>query len=166
MTAIVIRPYQNNDWPEVCRVHDWARVQELALGGVDPRAFRPMVEVAEADSFFVSETLVACLDDAVVGFASWDEAYLTWLYVDPAFQRQGIGRRLLGEALARIGSEAWTTMIAGNEPALALYRAAGMDVVKTLPSVIEGYSCLGLRLALPTSHMFDPAANKRAKPPA
>ena len=67
-----IRPYENVDWPAVCRVHDAARGQELALGGVDARAFLPMKEVARRDEFFDSETLIACEADRVVGLVSCD----------------------------------------------------------------------------------------------
>jgi hypothetical protein len=87
-----IRPYTELDWAAVCRIHDGARVQELAAAGVDPRAFRPMTEAAEADEFFDSETAVACLSDRVAGFVSWNGAYVTWLYIDSGTQRRGIGR--------------------------------------------------------------------------
>ncbi|WP_425616185.1 DUF6714 family protein [Anatilimnocola sp. NA78] len=157
---VLLREYTADDWPAVCQVHDAARVQELAAGQVDPRAFRPMLEVAKADEFFLSETLVACAGEAVVGFVSWNSSYITWLYVDPRQQRRGIGRQLLQAALDRIGGEAWTTTIAGNEPALSLYRSLGLELVKTMPSEIEGFACEGQRLALPTSRMRDPAARR------
>jgi GNAT superfamily N-acetyltransferase len=155
--TVVVRAYAPADWPALCRVHDAARVIELAHGGVDPRAFLPMEAAAGADGFFVSETLVACVDDDVVGFVSWRGAFVTWLYVAPGAQRRGVGRVLLHEALGRIGPEAWTTMLDGNEPALALYRAAGMEVVVTWPGDCEGYPCRVVRLALPGARMRDPA---------
>jgi ribosomal protein S18 acetylase RimI-like enzyme len=163
---VTIRAYAPCDWPAVCRIHDAARPQELAAGGVDPRAFRTMEAAAEEDEFFVSETLVARLGGGtVVGFVSWNGAYLTWLYIEPAYQRRGIGRRLLAEALVRIGPEAWTTLIDGNEPARSLYRAVGMDVVSTKAGHIEGFPASGLRMALPTSRMSDPAARRLAATP-
>jgi len=165
MPPTAIRRYSFVDWPAVCQVHDAARVQELAAGKVDPRAFRPMLEVAEADEFFLSETLVACpahIDEArqVLGFVSWHDSYITWLYVDPLQQRQGIGRQLLQAALDRIGPEAWTMMIAGNQAALVLYQSLGLEIVRSMPSEIEGYPCQGIRLALPTSRMRDPSARR------
>ncbi len=76
-----------------------------------------------------SQTVVACLGIAVGGFISWNAAYITWMYVEPTLQRHGIGWRLLQHALRQIGLEAWTDVIAVNEPALALYRWAGFEVV-------------------------------------
>ena len=161
---LTIRPYMETDWATVCQIHDAARVQELAAGGVDPRAFRAMTEAAEADEFFDSETAVACLGDRVADFVSWNGPYITWLYVDPSSHRRGIGRGLLERALQRIGPEAWTNMIAGNGPALALYRQAGFEIVRERPGDCEGFPCGAMRLALPTSRMRDPDARRR--PPA
>jgi ribosomal protein S18 acetylase RimI-like enzyme len=158
--APIIRPYTHLDWLAVCRIHDAARYQELAAGGVDRRAFRPMADAAEADEFFVSETAVACLGDDVVGFVSWNGPYLSWLYVEPGVQRRGIGWRLLQHGLRHAGADAWTNMLAGNEPALALYRRAGLEVVWTRASDCDGYPCTAMRLALPSSPMRDPNARR------
>ncbi len=159
---LVIRPYGRADWEGVCRVHDAARPLELAAGGVDPRAFRPMLEAAEGDEFFVSETAVACWGGALAGFVSWRGDYVTWLYVDPELQRRGIGSRLLAHALEAIGPQAWTNALAENEPAVSLYLRAGFEVVWRRASECDGYPCTAMRLALPTSRMRDPAARREA----
>jgi len=158
--TILIRPYVGDDWTSVSRIHDLARVGEIANGGIDSRAFRPMSEVAAEEEFFDSQTLVACAAGAIVGFISCNIAYITWLYVDPAHQRRGIGRRLLREAVARIGPEAWVNVIGGNQPAIALYQSVGMELVWERASDCDGYPCTTLRLALPTSRMHNPAARR------
>ena len=152
---MILRPYTPDDFEAVCAVHDRSRPYELA-GSTDPRGFRPMVEEADAEEFFVSETIVACIDDRIVGFVSFYDAYITWLYVDPEFFRQGIGRRLLAEAVKRIGPEAWVNTMGGYEAALAMYQSAGFVVVKEFASDCVGYPCTCARLALPTSRMSDP----------
>ena len=65
---------------------------------------------------------------------------------------------LLREAVRRCGPDAWVNTLAGNRAAVALYRSEGFDVVKAVPSDCEGYPCVSLRLALPTSRMHDPEA--------
>jgi ribosomal-protein-alanine N-acetyltransferase len=160
LPGMEIRDYTPADWPHVCRIHDAARAQELALGGVDLRAFRPMVDAAEGDEFFVSTTVVACSEDRVVGFISWNGTYISWLYVEPFAQGRGIGKRLLDYALQHIGPEAWTNMLTGNTPALRLYQVAGMETVWTRDSDCDGFPCRGMRLALPTSRMRDPNARR------
>ena len=154
---VTLRDYQPSDWESVCAVHDASRPDELR-GSVDPRAFKPMAEAAGEDLFFESETAVACEGEQVVGFVSFCNAFITWLYVHPLHYRRGIGRMLLREAVRRCGPQAWLNTLGGNAPAIALYRSEGFDVVKEIASECEGYPCVSLRLALPTSRMHDPEA--------
>jgi ribosomal protein S18 acetylase RimI-like enzyme len=156
---MTIRPYTEADWSNVCAIHDRARPRELA-GSADARAFRPMADVAEEEEFFESKTLVACIEDRIVGFVSFRDAYITWLYVDPDFHRRGIGKRLLSEALKHCGEQAWVNTMAGNQAAVSLYRSAGFNVVKSFPSDCDGYPCVCVRLALPTSRMHDPSVRR------
>jgi ribosomal protein S18 acetylase RimI-like enzyme len=154
---VSIRPYRDEDWPAVCAVHDAARPDELA-GSVDPRSFRSMAEVAGEELFFASETLVACEGTRVAGFVSYRGSYITWMYVAPSAYRRGIGRTLLREAMKRCGPKAWVNTLAGNAAAIALYLGEGFEVVKRIESDCEGYPCMSLRLALPTSRMYDARA--------
>jgi ribosomal protein S18 acetylase RimI-like enzyme len=155
----IIRDYCDDDWQAVCAVHDRARPHELA-GATDPRAFRPMAEEAEEEEFFDSRTLVACIEGRVVAFISFNGAYITWLYVDPDFHRLGIASRLLAEAMKHCGPQAWVNTMEGNAAAIAMYRKAGFELVKSFPSDCDGYPCTCLRLALPTSRMHDPTATR------
>ena len=81
---------------------------------------------------------------------------MSWLYVDPAYQRRGIGDRLMGEAMAALGGQAWTLTRLGNAPAISLYQKHGMQIVKSRLSDTWGDAYTELRLALPTSRKFDP----------
>lgn len=62
----------------------------------------------------------------------------TMLYVDPSQHRKGIGRALLIHAVERCGAAARTETLAGNEPALALYRSEGFEVVETRSGRLTG----------------------------
>src|SRR5215510_12728994 len=93
--CITMREYRDADWAAVCVVHDRARPDELR-GSCDPRAFVPLAtDQDDTASFQRSRKFVACVGEQVVGFVGIDGTYLSWLYVDPAYYRQGIGRRLL-----------------------------------------------------------------------
>jgi ribosomal protein S18 acetylase RimI-like enzyme len=153
-----LRAFVPADWDGLCRVYDSATLQELALAGVDLNAVRPMVEEETYDSFFAKERgIVACVDNQIVGFAAWqDGGYLSWLYVDPAFQRKGIGTKLLSQAMKSLGPQAWTLTKKGNTPAVILYQKFGMQIVKERQGQAHGYPHIELRLALPTSRRFDP----------
>ena len=79
---------------------------------------------------------VAVLDGVILGYYSLGDPahperydYLWHLYVDPAAQRQGVGRALNDAALAEIESRgatrAWLDVLRTNEKARAFYRALG-----------------------------------------
>ena len=151
----LIREYRDPDWPHICRIHDAARRDELR-GSCDPRGWRPMTEVADAEHFWDSKTWLACEgapEGPILGFVSveLENAYISWLYVDPAHYRRGIGRLLLRHALTAAGPHAWTHTLGGNTAALALYQREGFEVAKALISDCEGHPCVTVRLALPSS---------------
>lgn len=146
---IEIRSIKNKDWPGVIRVHDAARPDELK-GSCDPRAFVPLAEDPEFEELKSSRVWVAEEKDQVVGFTAVDGTYLGWLYVDPDCYGRGIGRALLRRALEeQKGEEAWTIVLAGNTPALNLYRSEGFQVVDRFESDNAGYPCTCLRLSRP-----------------
>jgi ribosomal protein S18 acetylase RimI-like enzyme len=145
--TIVIRDYQPEDWPEVCRVHDRARPDELR-GSFDARAFVPLAEDPEGEYIRACTMFVAQRVDEVVGFAGIDDPYLAWLYVDPACYRRGIGRALLRHCLARLSEDAWTRACGNNEAALNLYRSEGFVVESRSIGENAGYKGPSARLAL------------------
>lgn len=118
-----------------------------ATGGVRPdlarEAFCEYSEQAFSRRFAETgrQFVIASLADAVVGFAEvlcfscvspvagLSGAELVRLYVQPRFQRTGVGRALLQEAerLARLSSlhSLWLTAWDGNLSALAFYAPMG-----------------------------------------
>ncbi len=161
---IEIRPFVRDDWHAVCEVHERAARAELEISGTDRRAFRPMPAEEDLATFLQMNTaMVAVVEDEVVGFVAWrdrgewvDSGYLSWLYVDPAHHRRGIGDRLLGTATESLGDQMWTLAKQGNEPAVNLYRAHGMRIVSSWPTDTRGHPYIEVRMALPTSRKNDP----------
>ena len=162
--GITIRAFAPTDWEALCEVYAAAARCEMTLSGVDPRAFRPMSEEEDLEQFLSLNTVrVACVDGHVVGFVAWrdrgewrESGYLSWLYVDPAYHRRGIGDRLMTEAMSALTDQAWTLARQGNDPAIRLYQKHGMEIVKSRPAQTWGYPHVELRLALPTSRKYDP----------
>lgn len=143
---IDIRPYEEKDWQHICAIHDAARPDEL-LGSCDPRAFVPIEQDSEVEELKKSDKYIAVDGDKVVGFVGVDGAYLAWLYVDPVYYHQGIGRRLLQKGLDVIGEGAWTIVLDGNKNAIALYESENFREVRRFKSDNAGYPCTCLRLA-------------------
>src|SRR5207245_1008865 len=112
--------------------------------------------------FFQSKTVVACDGERVVGFASHRGAYVTWMYVDPAWRRRGVGAALMRTVLVRTGKDAWLNTLAGNAAAVAFYRKWGFVAVKEMPGSCDGYPCWTLRMALPSSPMRNAEMTREA----
>ncbi|MGB3404446.1 MAG: GNAT family N-acetyltransferase [Microcoleaceae cyanobacterium] len=151
---ITIRPYFNSDWQAVCRVHDRAQPDEF-VESENEYALIPLAEnknickiFPACHRFVACETTDATLHNQtqVVGVIAAYRSYITLLYVDPDYQHQKIGKRLLKVILNIIGSPAWTVVIADNYRARKFYQGQGFQEVSLFPGEIMGKSCEFIRL--------------------
>jgi len=142
---ITYRGYQEADWKAICNIHDRARPDELK-GSCNPRAFIPIEQDEEVEDLKRSQRFVACDEDKVVGFVAVDKKYVSFLYVDPDYYGQGIGRKLLQIGVETIGSGAWTFVLHKNGPAIGLYESEGFKEVRRFDSDNAGYPCTCLRM--------------------
>ncbi len=131
----VIRPYAEADWESISRIHDAARLDELRAS-VGTEAFLTLEQTAQGEGLFDGSVWVAEVAGQVAGFVALDGDEVTWLYVDPAHYRQGIGRALLRHAVDAGGRE--VTVLDGNDSALALYRAEGFELLETRSGRLSG----------------------------
>lgn len=132
-----LRPYRAADWQRLCAIHDRARLDELRAGGLTD-AFLTLEQAAENEGLFDGEVIVAEDGGQLLGFVAFSDDELTWLYVDPAAYRRGIGRTLLRHALAARGGELTAEVLVGNEPALQLYLAEGFKMIKRVDGRLTG----------------------------
>lgn len=133
-----IRPYQEADWAAISHVHDAARLDELR-DSVGVAAFLSLARTAEGEGLFDGDLWVAEDDGTVAGFVALDDNEVTWLYVDPARYRRGIGRALLRHAVAAApGPVLETTVLVGNDAALALYLSEGFVITETKTGALVG----------------------------
>ena len=141
----MIRALQPDDWHEVARIY----AEGLATGLASFETGVPSREDWDAGHLdvlrFASE-----LDGRVVGWlavspTSRRECYRGVVehsvYVDAAARGRGIGRALLERLVAEAPAHGiWTiqtSIIAGNEPSLALHAAAGFRVVGRRERIAE-----------------------------
>ena len=132
-----IRTYLSSDWPRLCTIHDAARVFELQAAGL-PDAYLTLEQTGKNEGLFDGDIVVAELDGQVQGFAAWCEGELTWLYVDPASFKQGIGRQLLRHAIHIHNGKLDTEVLLGNEAALALYLSEGFRIAEHSQGKLAG----------------------------
>jgi len=133
---IYVRPYDALDWTAIARIHDAARVQELRTT-VGLEAYLDLAAAHEAEGLFDGEVWVAELDGEVAGFIAGTPDEITWMYVDPARQRQGVGRALIGHVLARASGPVRLEVLDGN-PARAFYERLGFMIEATTTGRLAG----------------------------
>ena len=82
---------------------------------------------------------VAKNGETVTGFVAFTDEELAWLYVHPAYQRQGIGRALAVYALSKMSAEEkCVEVLCWNEPARKLYRDIGFTQEELLHGHMPG----------------------------
>jgi ribosomal protein S18 acetylase RimI-like enzyme len=137
LTTMHIRPYSPRDWQRLCEIHDAARKFELEASGLID-AFLTLEQTAENEGLFDAEILVAEADNEVRGFAAYTQEELTWLYVDPRYYRQGIGRCLIRAVIKASPNPLSLEVLVGNDAALSLYRSEGFSVVEQVSGKLAG----------------------------
>lgn len=128
MSKIKIREYQKGDFNDLCVIHDQARKQELAAANLKA-AFKPLKIATIEEDLFSYNIYVAETKEKVVGFVAFSDDELAWLYVDPSFQKQGIGSKLIEFSLTKMKRPAYLEVLTGN-PAKNLYVHKGFEFLK------------------------------------
>lgn len=122
--TIMIRRYAPQDWDDMCRIHDAARLDELR-NSVGVEAFLPLADTHEKEGLFEGDVWVAELDGEVAGFIAGTSDEITWLYVDTALYRRGVARALTRHVLARASQPVELEVLEGNAGARAFYDSMG-----------------------------------------
>jgi len=139
LNMIQLRKYQPRDWDAIATIHDRARLDELRAS-VGIEAFLSLEQTAENEELFAGDVWVAEDNELVLGFVAIDNEMteITWLYVLPDRYRQGIGRRLLRQAIASCGTIVYTSVLSGNDAALNLYQSEGFKIIATKTGKLSG----------------------------
>lgn len=134
---IKIRRYQKKDFNRLCEIHDPARKNELASAGLS-EAFIPFAVASEREELFAYHVYVAEKNGKAVGFVAFSEDEIAWLYVDVAYARKGIGKKLIEFALENIDEDVCIEVLQGNTPAINLYSQFGFRISETLSGKMPG----------------------------
>lgn len=155
--SITIRPYEDRDWSDISRIHDVARLDELRGAGLLD-AYLDLAATYENEGLFDDEVWVAELDGRVAGFLAGslgdgdggdgdgeggdggeggEGGEITWMYVDPALYRRGVGRALIEHFLARASGPVELEVLEGNE-ARRFYEAVGFAWESTTTGKLAG----------------------------
>ena len=146
MPHIMIEPYREQYWQELCAIHDAARKMELAHACLDD-AFLPLEIAAEREGLLdYAHIDIALLDCCVAGFCAYSDEELAWLYVLPQFMRKGIGSALVSYALETEPHLNYVEVLFGNEPARGLYESFGFRTKEIISGVMPGNEVFHVRV--------------------
>lgn len=150
--GVEVRAYRDADWPHLQRIHNAARLQELTLCGY-MAGYADLQTTYEAEKLFDGEVIVLTYEATPRGFIAYKDQEITWLYVEPGFQRQGFAKELLYYALQHSKRPLSVWVLHGNLPAIALYRAMGFVFMEEKKGQLicpgrESVPAIGLRYTL------------------
>ncbi len=148
--TFTIRAATNEDLPAVVGIYNWAINQTFATIDSEP------LSAEEATKWWAEHagrtvTLVADDDGDVIGWARllpWRqrgfEIVEDLVYVDPLYQKKGVGRELLGRLIESARQTGCRTMVASvaadNNAGLRLHQSLGFEVVGTLRDAAYKFS--------------------------
>lgn len=128
--TVTIGPLYLGDAP------DCAALERILFAGDDPWSAQAFRDAVRSGQFYLAardgDRLVGYAGIAVIAGPPEPEAEIHTIGVHPDQQGRGIGGRLLAGLLAHADSMAATVFLevrTDNEPAQALYRATGFEVV-------------------------------------
>ncbi|SUD47457.1 N-acyltransferase YncA [Nocardia otitidiscaviarum] len=145
---LLVRDARPSDLPEILVIHNHAIAETTAIWDTE------LADLGERTAWFQARTdagcpiLVAEIDGAVAGYASYGQfrpksgyrfSVENSVYVSDRFHRRGVATALMSELLARARRGGVHAMIAaiesGNTTSIALHEKFGFAIVGQLPEV-------------------------------
>lgn len=144
--SIDIRPFDAAaDTQNLSRI--WLDASLLAHPFIGTQCLREQQRLIEDTYLPLSETFVAAQAGNPVGFISLLDSFIGGLFVAPAQQGKGIGRRLIAHALDLKG-ELSLEVYTANEQAMQFYRSLGFLEVSRRLTDDDGLPFENARLSL------------------
>ena len=149
--TFTIRPATREDMRAVVGIYNWAINQTFATIDSEPLSAEEAEEWWDAHARQRTTTLVADEDGDVIGWARllpWRqrgfEIVEDLVYVDPLYQKRGVGRELLGHLVEAARETGCRTIVASvaadNRAGLRLHQGLGFEVVGTLRNAAYKFS--------------------------
>lgn len=129
--SLKISHYEQQYFDELCAVMDKGRIQELQSENLE-EVFLPLRDAPYLDYFLSCKIYVAFEDGILAGFIGFRPRELTFVYVDPSYQGQGIATELIKKALTELERPVRLDVFTYNERAKTLYRKFGFEKVDSI----------------------------------
>ncbi len=145
---LLVRDARVSDLPEILAIHNLAIAETTAIWDIEP------ADLSERQAWFDARTAAGCpilvaeIDGAVAGYASYGQfrpkvgyrfAVENSVYVADRFHRRGVATTLMRELIDRARQGGVHTMIAAiessNTTSIALHEKFGFAIVGQMPEV-------------------------------
>lgn len=138
MSEIEIRKYKKEDFKYIEKIHNKSRKIELKYANLE-NAFVPLKIAAIREDLFKYNILVAIIDKKIVGFISYLDNEIGWLYVDKNNMNKKIGENLIKYVLDYESIRPiYLEVLDKNIPAINLYKKMGFIITKTCEGKMPG----------------------------
>jgi ribosomal protein S18 acetylase RimI-like enzyme len=125
--SVAIRPYREADFDAIT----WLCLQSWKSNGVETPVFESAITHLRRKfrpEFEKGAMHVATMGHRIVGFILFQGNEIADLFIAPAVQRQGIGKRLLDFAKAKHPDGLWLTTLVPNTRARRFYEREGLTL--------------------------------------
>lgn len=146
--SIALREAVSSDLPDILEIYNDAIIHTTSVYQYQPQTLEMRRVWLEEKRVKNLPVIVACIDDRVVGFASYGP-FRAWpaykytaehmVYVHPAFRKRGIARLLMEEIIALAQKNQLHTLVAGidsdNEVSIRLHESLGFTTIARFHAV-------------------------------
>ncbi|MDH7790135.1 GNAT family N-acetyltransferase [Ochrobactrum sp. AN78] len=143
--SVTIRAYEAADKETLSSIWYCASLEAHAFLGSD--LLRDQQKLIEDVYLEKAETWVAIIDNKPVGFIGLLDSFIGGLFVNPAAQGHGIGRRLIAYALAMKG-ELSLEVYVNNERAYRFYKQLGFQEISRRAEDDNGFPFANIEMQL------------------
>ncbi|ASV86514.1 GNAT family N-acetyltransferase [Ochrobactrum quorumnocens] len=143
--SVTIRAYEAADKETLSSIWYRASLEAHAFLGSD--LLRDQQKLIEDVYLEKAETWVAIIDNKPVGFIGLLGSFIGGLFVNPAAQGHGIGRRLIAYALAMKG-ELSLEVYVNNERAYRFYKQLGFQEISRRAEDDNGFPFANIEMQL------------------
>nr|CAA6827511.1 MAG: GNAT family N-acetyltransferase [uncultured Thiotrichaceae bacterium] len=148
-----IRAFKSDDLERIAEIYDLSHPMAF-MGELTEFSHKCLMDnPTSLGTFYDSDVFV--FDEAgIKGFVVYKGGIIIWLYIDPEYQRQKIGRRLIEFVMRRLSMIVGILVLKSNQPALSLYSDLGFKVLDEFEFDYQGELLTALSLVSETALQF------------
>ncbi len=140
-----IRKYHPQDFERICEIFSLSKKIEMSFSGIDIEIISLEKDENLKTDFEKSQIIIAEFGNEILGFAGYNNDFISFMFVHPDYFGKGIGKALIKEVLINC-QHAHLAVLKENVPAITLYKSFGFEIEKEFEGVYRGIKCNALKM--------------------